>query len=80
MTKKEKARISFTKEMMNKKLSFGKYSGKSIAHVAQFDPSYLDWAVAAGALDKEVITVRDRGEYERKELSRGSAVVWTWDK
>lgn len=77
MNKKEKTRITSTKEMMNRKMGFGKYAQETIAHVAQFDPTYLDWAVAAGALDKEVITARDRGEYEHKILSNGSVTVWT---
>lgn len=77
MTKKEKSRIESVKTAMNQKMGFGKYSSETIAHVAQPNPSYLDWAVGNGILDKEVITARDRGEYEHKNLSNGSAIVWT---
>lgn len=79
MTKKEKQRITSTKAAMNQKMGFGKYGDQTIAHVAQFDPTYLDWAVCNGILEKWVITARDRGEYERKILPRGEATVWTWD-
>lgn len=75
--KKEKLRIESVKAMMNNKMNFGKYHDQTIAHVAQFDPTYLDWAVGNGILDKEVITARDRGEYEKKVLPNGSATVWT---
>jgi hypothetical protein len=79
MTKKEKQRIASTKEAMNQKMGFGKYGKETIAHVAQFDPTYLDWAVSNGLLDHWVITARDRGEYEKKELKSGLATVFTWD-
>lgn len=79
MNKKEKQRIASTIEAMNQKMKFGKYKGQTIAHVAQFDPDYLDWSVSNGLLDHWVITARDRGEYEHKELKNGSATVFTWN-
>ena len=66
MTTKEEQRIKTTKEAMNQKMRFGKYKGQTIAHVAQFDPDYLDWSVGNGLLDKWIITARDRGEYEHR--------------
>lgn len=68
--------MTSTKAAMNQKMGFGKYGDQTIAHVAQFDPTYLDWAVAAGALEKWVITARDRGEYEKKELKNGYWAVF----
>jgi len=61
---------------MTQKLTFGKHRGLTLAHVAQFDPTYLDWMQANNLCGPEVIRARDRGDYPKKKLPIGYAVVW----
>lgn len=57
-------------------VTFGKYKGKTIDHVCQFDHSYLEFMFNNGMISKEVIDMRDRSEYEKVKLSNGHATVW----
>ena len=66
-------------DLMNQRVNFGKHKGETLAHIAQFDPSYLSWMRDNGLCGDDVINARDRGEYKRKEMPPGYAVVFTWD-
>lgn len=68
-----------TSRHLKRRLTFGKHKGQTLAHVASFDPTYLDWMRANGLCDIEVIHARDRGEFvnERRKLRDGHAIVWT---
>ncbi len=61
---------------MNTKLTFGKFNGETLAYIAQFEPGYLDWMYAEGIIDISIIHARDRGEYKRKKLKDGYAIVF----
>lgn len=63
--------------IMDRRLTFGKHKGQTFAHVAQFDPSYLDWMHGEDLCGVDVIHARDRGEYEEKKLPEGYAIVFT---
>jgi hypothetical protein len=64
------------RDIMETKVTFGgKYLGQTLAHIAQFDPSYLDWMYANGLCSAEIIDKRDRGEFKQKKLSIGYAIV-----
>ena len=59
------------------KLEFGRrHLGETIDYVAQFDPTYIDWMHSNGLCDEATVTRRDRGQFKRKRLKDGYAVVF----
>lgn len=68
-----------TSPHLKRRMTFGKHKGQTLAHIASFDPTYLDWMRGEGLCDEKVIHARDRGEFvnKRRKLSAGYAVVFT---
>lgn len=58
------------------RLTFGKHRGRTIDEVAQFDPSYVEWMEANKICDTDTLTRMHRGEYKKRKLPVGYAIVF----
>lgn len=57
-------------------ITFGKHKGKTFDSVCQFDSIYIDWMRWQKLCDVETVNRRDRGEYKKKKLPKGYAIVF----
>lgn len=58
------------------KITFGKYKGKTIDYVVQFDPEYIDWMNNTGLCSKNTVDKKNRGEYKKIKIKNGYSWVW----
>lgn len=76
MSKKYRIKLKDPFRSMEDKMIFGKHAGETLAQIAQFDTTYLDWLVGEGLCDRRILDRRDRGEYKKVKLKDGYAIVF----